>query len=196
MLEVKDASGPASSWAAFFWIRFQRSGLLETYRPQIDEFVREWPKNEGLIIDFLCLFIGLWVGLKLSAPMKKWWDERPAQVRFEVPDPAKTGYIGPILENPSITSKDKPGFIQCYDPATGYHLADVQADTPETIDAKIQAAKKAQEKWKTSSFAKRRFLMSTIQKWVVDECETITRVAARDTGKTVSSLNILPLDVR
>ncbi|MCO5609972.1 hypothetical protein L7F22_064207 [Adiantum nelumboides] len=38
--------------------------------------------------------------------------------------------------------------------------------------------------WKRSSWSRRRIVLKTIKKWLVDDVETICRVACRDTGKT------------
>ncbi|KDN41159.1 ALDH-like protein [Tilletiaria anomala UBC 951] len=182
MLKVES---PASqSWAAYFWTQFHGTASHQQLVEWLTNVQSKWPTYEPLLVNLLCAIFGVWVSFKISLPLKKWFDERANPIRLECPLAAWPGYSGPILEELSIEAKDKPGMIQCYDPATGYHLGDVLADTAETINVKIECAEAAQKKWKKSSWAKRRQLMNSIQKWIISDCETIARVAARDTGKT------------
>lgn len=79
-------------------------------------------------------------------------------------------------------------FITAFDPATGYHLATVSADTPEDIAQKIEWSKEAQKSWKTTTFTQRRRVMRTLLKWLVDNQDACARMACRDTGKTCALL--------
>ncbi|KAN0065811.1 Meiotic Sister-Chromatid recombination aldehyde dehydrogenase [Thecaphora frezii] len=110
--------------------------------------------------------------------------ERGVAILHPLPPQAQRGWSGTVISPPSITSPSKPDTIVCYDPATGYHIADIAADTPHTISAKIEKARAAQRAFGRSPFALRRKVLRTVQKWVVDQADTIARVAARDTGKT------------
>lgn len=126
--------------------------------------------------------LGRWIDTTLS--------ERAIPVEVPLPGPARPAWRGENLSNPSITDSAKPGKIVCYDPATAYHLADIDADTPATIEEKIEKATHAQISWAQSEFGARRRLMNTLKKWIVDDMENIARVAARDTGKTVSVVRL------
>ncbi|KAI3485034.1 hypothetical protein L1887_51707 [Cichorium endivia] len=110
--------------------------------------------------------------------------EQGVSVSIRAPPQAHPGWSSTVLEKPHIRDAAKPGKIICYDPATAYLIGEVDADTREDDRAKIARAKQAQVAWASSSFAVRRKLMRTMQRWVVRDAETITRVAARDTGKT------------
>lgn len=52
------------------------------------------------------------------------------------------------------------------------------------IGEKIEMAKRAQNSWKASSFADRKRVLRSLQKWLVDNKESCAKVACRDTGKT------------
>lgn len=110
--------------------------------------------------------------------------EQGVSVTIPPPPQAQPGWKSNILSKPTIRDTSKPGKIICYDPATAYVIDEIDADTAITIAGKIAKAKQAQSAWAHSTFAQRRKLMRTIQKWVVSDAETIARVAARDTGKT------------
>ncbi|CDU25289.1 related to aldehyde dehydrogenase [Sporisorium scitamineum] len=134
----------------------------------------------SVVFTFLIVLIVSRMGSSLNA----WVAERGVSLTVPAPAQARAGWSGTVLENPSIRDASKPGKIICYDPATAYLIGEIDADTPETISRKIAAAKAAQVRWSRSSFALRRKFLRTMQRWVVADAETITRVAARDTGKT------------
>lgn len=102
------------------------------------------------------------------------------------PDQAKVGWKGEMLDSPSIFNNKNPGFITCYDPATAYHITDIKADTKDSINDKVEKARLAQLDWKKTSWSQRRKVLNSLKKWVTNNTEQIARVAARDTGKTVS----------
>ncbi|KAJ9473921.1 putative aldehyde dehydrogenase-like protein [Pseudozyma hubeiensis] len=105
-------------------------------------------------------------------------------ITIAAPPQARPGWTGEVLTKPSIRDASKPGKIVCYDPATAYLIDEVDADTAETIAEKLSKARRAQTKWGQSSFALRRKVLRTMKNWVVNDSETIARVASRDTGKT------------
>lgn len=98
--------------------------------------------------------------------------------------PAETrpGWAGPLRD--PRTPLMSAGAIHCYDPATGYVLGTVPADSPETIRTKIARAADAQRAWRTSSMAQRRLVLRTLHAWIQRDLEPIARIACRDTGKT------------
>ena len=111
-------------------------------------------------------------------------DEAPVSVSIPCPPQAEAGWRGDLLSHPHIRSSGHPDLITAYDPATAYHIADVPADTPPSIAAKLAAAHAAADAWADASFARRRRVLRTLQRWLVTDMESIARVAARDTGKT------------
>ena len=83
-----------------------------------------------------------------------------------------------------IVDKTKPGFIQCFDPSTRQYLGQVKAMSAADVHEVCVKAKKAQEKWQaTTSFAERRRVLRTIQKYLVHHIVDICRVCSRDSGK-------------
>jgi len=75
--------------------------------------------------------------------------------------------------------------IPCWDPATLEFLGEVPACGETEVIQMVQKARVAQVQWQTSSFAQRRYLLRTLQNFVLTNMETICTVACRDSGKTV-----------
>ena len=63
-------------------------------------------------------------------------------------------------------------------------LGTVKAFTAEEVKNAVDLSRAAQQIWKSSSFAKRRLLLRTIQRFITENVNTIVRVACRDSGKT------------
>lgn len=128
------------------------------------------------------------VSALLGAWLVRFNRERPRSVSLPRPEQAKAGWKPErILSPPGVRDAKRPNLIIAYDPATGGYLDELPADTPDTIEEKLKRAEVAQAAWKRSSWSRRRIVLKTIKKWLVDDVETICRVACRDTGKTVSS---------
>lgn len=75
--------------------------------------------------------------------------------------------------------------IQCYAPATGQALGRVNPSTTDGIDRAIAKAKAAQVQWAQTSFLKRRKVLRTMLKFILENQEEIARVACLDSGKTM-----------
>lgn len=75
-------------------------------------------------------------------------------------------------------------YITCFDPATGTHLATLKADSEEEIAHKIGLAAEAQKTWRHTNFGRRRRVMRSLNKWLVENQDVCARTACRDTGKT------------
>jgi acyl-CoA reductase-like NAD-dependent aldehyde dehydrogenase len=75
--------------------------------------------------------------------------------------------------------------IQCYAPATGQSLGRVNPSTADGVDRAIEKAKAAQVKWAQQSFHQRRKVLKTMLKFILENQETIARVACLDSGKTM-----------
>ncbi|OBZ79190.1 putative aldehyde dehydrogenase-like protein C21C3 [Grifola frondosa] len=80
---------------------------------------------------------------------------------------------------------DSKKYITAFDPATGYHLETIEADSTDDIITKIHKAAEAQKEWKKTSFVQRRRVIRSLKKWLVDNQEICAKVACRDTGKTM-----------
>ena len=83
----------------------------------------------------------------------------------------------------SLVNKKRPGYIQCYDPSTNQYLGEVVAMTKEDVHDLCARAAKAQKAWAQTTFAQRRQVLRTIQKYIVHHVEDLCRVASRDSGK-------------
>lgn len=90
-----------------------------------------------------------------------------------------------VKPSKSVNIKDpkRPGFIQCFDPSTKQLLGEVIAMTPADVHELCTKAKAAQVEWAKTSFAERRKVLRTIQKYIVNHIEDICRVSSRDSGK-------------
>ncbi|RUP47288.1 Aldehyde/histidinol dehydrogenase [Jimgerdemannia flammicorona] len=78
-----------------------------------------------------------------------------------------------------------PKTIICYDPATGRHLASIPAPTPADVAEAYARVKRAQEKWAKTTFEERRRVLRSLLDFIVENQEDISRVAVRDSGKTM-----------
>ncbi|KAF9738260.1 hypothetical protein PMIN06_001796 [Paraphaeosphaeria minitans] len=94
------------------------------------------------------------------------------------------GWKGEALQELTIKV---PGssLIQCYAPATGESLGRINPSTADSIDSDIAKAAAAQTTWVQTTFAERRKVLKTMLKFVLEQQETIARVACLDSGKTM-----------
>ena len=88
-------------------------------------------------------------------------------------------------KGPAIQDPKEPGFIQCFDPSTGDYLGKVPAMTPADVHEACIKASKAQKSWSQTTFAQRRMVLRTLQKYIVNHVRDICRVSSRDSGKPV-----------
>lgn len=106
-------------------------------------------------------------------------------VTFSVPTPeqCEPNWVGQELEEPTVKVSGSTA-IQCYAPATGQLLAHINPTTPDGIDRIVSKASEAQLQWARTTFVQRRRVLRTLLKYVLDNQETIARVACLDSGKT------------
>jgi len=69
-------------------------------------------------------------------------------------------------------------------PCNGKLLATEHCATAEEVDAGIVRAKKAQEKWKQTSWAERRSVLMDVMTYILEHQEEISLNSIRETGKT------------
>jgi hypothetical protein len=92
----------------------------------------------------------------------------------------------PVDKKPRpLIDPQKPGMIQCYDPTTQQWLGQVPAMTEPQVNEVCRKSAEAQKEWKRTSFAQRRTVLRTIQKYMVQHVDEICRTSARDSGKPV-----------
>lgn len=129
--------------------------------------------------------------------------EAPVPYHVEPPEQIRPGWKGEVLEEPSLKAcvhhslilrpnsnlKDVQvsgsKLIQCYAPATGESLGRINPSTTSGIDRAIAKAKEAQVQWAKTSFSERRKVLRTMLKFVLENQDTIARVACLDSGKTM-----------
>jgi acyl-CoA reductase-like NAD-dependent aldehyde dehydrogenase len=104
--------------------------------------------------------------------------------RYSVPIPKFPDESTPIVEHTSIRLPTGSA-VQCYAPATGQLLGLVNPSSPASIDRAIAASAAAQEKWRNTTFAQRKAVLRSLLRYVLDNAETISRIAALDSGKTM-----------
>ncbi|KAG0026357.1 Meiotic Sister-Chromatid recombination aldehyde dehydrogenase [Podila clonocystis] len=132
--------------------------------------------------------LGAVVAVSLVGPVVARFLRRTPSIKFQValPEEASPGWQGgELLKNPSIQDPARPGQIICYDPSTGRHLATIRAHTKADVDEALIKARKAQAKWAKTTFAQRKVVLQSLLDFILQNQESICRVAARDTGKTM-----------
>lgn len=75
--------------------------------------------------------------------------------------------------------------VPCWDPATMDYLGEMPVHSAEDVKHILSQAKKAQLQWAKSPFAQRRQLLRVLQKFILENTETIATVACRESGKTM-----------
>ncbi|KAH6618840.1 Aldehyde/histidinol dehydrogenase [Boeremia exigua] len=110
--------------------------------------------------------------------------EAPVPYHVTPPEQAQPGWKGQVLQEPTLKVSGS-SLIQCYAPATGEALGRVNPSTADDIDRAIAKAKEAQVQWAKTTFAERRKVLKTMLKFILENQETIARVACLDTGKTM-----------
>ena len=124
-------------------------------------------------------FLSLWLLYRLLRSDA----EKPVDFSVPTPEQCAPGWVGQELDQPAIKVSGSTA-IQCYAPATGQFLGLVNPTTPDGIDRIITKAAATQQEWSTTTFTQRRRVLKTLLKFVLDNQETIARVACLDSGKT------------
>ena len=136
--------------------------------------------QEAILATFIILVLGWQVlGEGSDAPVVK-VDEDEAQ-REDVLPPGRPK-LTPATASPRIDGQ--PSLIRCWDPTTMEDLGTAKVDTPADVEDAVRRARRAQHEWRRSSFAQRRRLLRTLLRFIVENTQTVARVACRDSGKT------------
>lgn len=72
--------------------------------------------------------------------------------------------------------------VHLFDPSTLDYFGSIPATTPAQVKDTVASARAAQAEWGVSSFAKRRLLMRTMQRYMAENADVCARVSARDSG--------------
>lgn len=91
--------------------------------------------------------------------------------------------ILPRVTSTSLALPERPGFIQCYNPATLERLGEVAVTQPDEVVAAVARARAAQKKWATSTWVERRHVLRTMSAAVRAHSDDILLISAIDTGK-------------
>lgn len=145
----------------------------------------------GILVASTLLWVLLlqqWKAMHVGYHLKLWWEHATQYVplievemtSLESNDASDL----PPSSDTNIADPKKPGFIQCFDPSTRQYLGQVPAMTASDVHEACVKAKRAQQEWQASTtFAQRRQVLRTMQKYIVHHIEDICRVSSRDSGK-------------
>ena len=75
--------------------------------------------------------------------------------------------------------------VYMWDPSTMDYLGECPAMGEKEVKSIVIRARVAQADWQSSSFAKRRLLMRTLQRYITENQVTCARVSVRESGKTM-----------
>ncbi|CAR24874.1 Aldedh domain-containing protein [Lachancea thermotolerans] len=111
--------------------------------------------------------------------------QKPAKFELPLPEAAQKNWKGKRLFPASLSNSESPNRIQCYCPATGQYLGSYPSMTEQDIDTLVSKATKAQLKWRETSFEERIRVLLSLQEYIIENQDSIARVACRDSGKTM-----------
>ena len=77
-----------------------------------------------------------------------------------------------------------PTLLQCFNPSNLNKLGDVPNLTAKQVNDMCLRAKSAQQSWKETTFAQRRRVLRTHQRYVVSHIDEICQLCSLDSGKT------------
>ncbi|GAA5846640.1 hypothetical protein JCM9279_003391 [Rhodotorula babjevae] len=90
-----------------------------------------------------------------------------------------------LPSSPDSLADPTRAYITCYAPASAQHLATVPALNGDEVRERVRKAVHAQRAWRSSSWARRRRVLRSLLEWTVDHAEALSKVASRDSGKTL-----------
>jgi acyl-CoA reductase-like NAD-dependent aldehyde dehydrogenase len=93
------------------------------------------------------------------------------------------GVKGNAVERMELLDAKDHTKLNCFDPSTKQFLGQAKNMSAQEVKEILVKAKEAQQEWKKTTFAQRRMVLRTIQKYVVEHVEDICRVSARESGK-------------
>ena len=93
------------------------------------------------------------------------------------------GVKGEPCKKMELVDPSNPKMLNCYDPSTKQFLGQAKNMTKEEVHEILEKAKAAQVEWSKTTFAERRMVLRTIQKYICEHVEDIVRVSSRESGK-------------
>lgn len=100
------------------------------------------------------------------------------------PEEAEEGSIkgDPVTDMQLLNAEDNSK-LNCFDPSTKQFIGHAKNMSAQDVQVILEKAKVAQAEWKKTTYAQRRMVLRTIQKYIVAHVEDICRVSARESGK-------------
>eukprot|EP00980_Cylindrotheca_fusiformis_P028140 scaffold22583_cov106-Cylindrotheca_fusiformis.AAC.11 len=105
------------------------------------------------------------------------------EIEMTLAESSDDGVKGDAVKTIELVDKSNPSMLNCFDPSTRQFLGQVKIMTPTEVHEILVKAKKAQEEWSKTTFAERRKVLRTMQKYICDHVEDICRVSSRESGK-------------
>ncbi|SCW02703.1 LAFE_0F12420g1_1 [Lachancea fermentati] len=178
------------------------SSMLQQLNHTIQEYVSEWLKTQQLGFNNKALSSSSTVNklssttliftLALGFCLYKWFfassqlsAKKATKFSLPIPDAAQKHWKGKRLFPTSVQNEEDPHRIQCYCPATGQFLGSFLSMTDQHIDSLVSKATKAQLKWRNTSLEERTRVLLSLQEYILENQDSIARIACRDSGKTM-----------
>jgi len=187
MKGATSGGGDAScSSAAYF---FKNDGMLLHFFFENGGYERPMVKVTSLLLAllFVYLLVSKLVQMHVLYRLRLLWEYWTTSVpHIEV----ETSDLKTALESPDYREKlDKidiknTNTIPCHDPSTGKYLGCVPNMTAEEVHELCEKASAAQQMWCKTTYAQRRQVLRTIQRYVLANLEEIVEFCSRDSGKT------------
>mmetsp|Transcript_1391 Transcript_1391/g.4752 ORF Transcript_1391/g.4752 Transcript_1391/m.4752 type:complete len:614 (-) Transcript_1391:272-2113(-) len=130
----------------------------------------------GVLLAYVAARIAMWLSSE-----ELWMRIPSVSVPAELGEPPVKGRKFDLRAH---ERKQDLSVVKCWDPASLDDLGVVAVTT--NVEELIARAGEAQAEWAASPWSQRRKLLRTLLKWCVAEQATIAKVAARDSGKTLT----------
>lgn len=146
---------------------------------ELPEALKELPLGIQTAGTAIGALLAIWFLLRLLQTDK----EKAITLNVPTPEQCEPGWQGKTLNPPSIKVSGSTA-VQCYAPATGQLLGQINPTTADGIDRIVDKAARAQVGWEKTTFAQRRQVLRTLLNFVLSNQEPIARAACLDSGKT------------
>lgn len=170
-LVSSDPSATESELAFLFLLFFASTAVLSVLA--IHHMAKDWDLWHQLALQFevLTTSVPSIEGAVVASP---------GDLADDVGDEKKN-----VVNDKSLVDPANPTQLRCHDPSTSAFLGTVPNMSSSDVDALCLRAKLAhRNSWSKTTFAQRRLVLRTLQKYIVAHAEDICRASARDSGKT------------
>ncbi|SCV05576.1 LANO_0H10528g1_1 [Lachancea nothofagi CBS 11611] len=181
---------------------YLNSSMLKQLNHTVQEYVSDWMHSQQFHFNHTKLAASpaamktnsttFVVTLAIAFVLYRWIfpatrKQKLSAVKFELslPEAAQKHWKGKRLQSFTGTSTDPSQRIQCYCPATGQVLGSFPSMSELDIDNLVSKAAKAQLKWRKTSIEERIKVLVSLQDHILENQDSIARVACRDSGKTM-----------